>query len=43
MPSKFKKGEQVRVLATTIDSEEERDSSGRLFSEKWAHDGHGSY
>ncbi len=30
-------------LATRFDSEDERDSSGRLFSETWAHDGHGSY
>ena len=39
--TKFKKGDLVRVHAKEFDGE--RDEEGRLFSEKWAADGHGEW
>ncbi len=33
----------MRVRATVFDSEEGKYAQGRTFSEKWAHDGHGTF
>jgi hypothetical protein len=43
MSAKYSKGQHVRVRATVFDSEEGKDAQGRTFSEKWLHDGHGTF
>ena len=41
MPTKFVKGDEVRVSATNFDGGGERDELGLLWSEKWLRDGNG--
>ena len=38
MPTKFPKGDEVRVHATKFDGDGERDELNMLWSERWAHD-----
>jgi hypothetical protein len=43
MPTKYVKGDEVRVHATKFDGEGERDELGLKWSEKWLKDGHGEW
>jgi hypothetical protein len=43
MAPKVKTNDNVRVLATTFDNEDEKDGAGRMYSQKHAHDGNGAY
>ncbi len=43
MPTKYVKGDEVRVHATKFDGEGERDELGLKWSEKWLRDGHGEW
>jgi hypothetical protein len=43
MPSKFAKGDEVRVHATKFDGEGETDELGLKWSERWLRDGNGEW
>ena len=43
MPTKFAKGDEVRVLADKFDGTGEKDELGKTWSERWLHDGNGEW
>jgi hypothetical protein len=43
MPTKFAKGDDVRVRADKFDGEGETDELGLKFSERWLRDGNGEW
>ena len=43
MPTKFAKGDEVRVRATKFDGDGETDELGLTWSQKWLRDGNGEW